>query len=284
MTTAQRLFIGTAGGCTFALALAATAAFGSDGAVPAKPLDPNAVRIADLIDAVECVPHESDAGSDVDAHRAIAAGDADLAAGNCVRAAADYEMAIGAEPAGTDALFHHIIAELAIRKSTGDPGVAARAGEAAYRDADAATGAAPQNPVFLLLRAETRQGLIAAHVRGKSAFGLRKYVQSELEKSYDDLTNAIAAAPTYGQAYAARWMIDERRHDEEQATFDLAKAQRLDPQAAERVRFNEERNERQEAANEERRERRLMAAAEAMMGFAVATGGIEFGPGGYIRR
>ncbi len=243
-----------------------------------KTFDPNGVHIGEVLASVSCLPHEPEVKSDVAAASAIAAGDADLDAGHCQKAVADYQKAVDANPKDTNALFHHVIAVYGIARSTGDAGLQIRMLETAYHDADLGVAAAPKNPVFLELRAESRTILIGPHMMHRAPITMARYEQSELKNSYDDLTAAIALAPTYGEAYASRWMNDNRRHDQEQANYDAAQAQKYDPKAFANMQTAQRMNDAHVAQNMRDLENSRRKAAAFMMGLGVASGAIEVIP------
>jgi len=237
-----------------------------------------AVHIGEVLASISCLPHESTATSDVDAAHAVAAGDADLDAGHCQKAVADYQKAVDANPRDTNAIFHHVVAVYGIARTTGDAGLQLRMLEAAYHDADLGVAAAPRNPVFLVLRASTRMILIGPHVMHRAPITMARYQASELQNSYNDLTAAIAIFPTYGEAYASRWMIDKRRQDFEQANFDEAKAEKYDPKAFAASQGAQRMNQEHIAQNMRDLENSRRKAAAFMMGLGVASGAIEVLP------
>ncbi len=114
-------------------------------------------------------------------------GDADLDAGHCQKAVADYQKAVDANPSDTNALFHHIVATYGLAGSTGDAGLQLRLIEATYHDADLGVAAAPKNVVFFVIRATARTLLIGPHMQHRAPITFRRYMASELKNSYDNL-------------------------------------------------------------------------------------------------
>ena len=238
-----------------------------------KTFDPNAVHIGEILASVLCLPHEPVAKSDVSVTAALAAGDADLDAGHCQQAIADYQKALDASPNDPNALFRHLIAVYGIIGSTGDAAMQVRMLETAYHDADLGVAASPKNVVFLVLRASSRTLLIGPHMMHRAPIMMGRYEQSELKNSYDDLTSAITAYPTDGEGYASRWMLDKRRHDEEQAAYDYKQAAKYDPKALANAENMHQRNQEQIAANMRPLENSRRHLANAMMALGAAAGG-----------
>jgi tetratricopeptide (TPR) repeat protein len=238
-----------------------------------KPFDINEVRIGKLIQAIQCLPHEPQTTSNSPAKTAIADGDAVLSEGHCQAAIADYQVAIDADPSNVTALWKQDIAAARQAQLTQDVKIAHDDGEMAYHDADLAVQSHPNAAVFLYLRAVTRYYLIPVHVRGRSAFTLAHYIKSEIGHSYDDLSAAIKAVPNYGAAYAGRWLLDVRNGDTEQAQYDLAQAQKYDPESANDVVALQQAAVQRSEEMREDQIRKQIALANAMMGLAVAASG-----------
>ncbi len=249
-------------------------------AIAAKPSAPahgaaslNDYTLTDIIASIGCLPHDPDTQSTSNAKDAVRDGVADIEAGHCVKAVADFQYAIDADPTAVDALWRQELVAFQQALLTSDVGLSVRLLETAYHDMDLAIAAAPKNPVFYVMRASTRLHLLPARLKKKNAFTMHKFIDAEYKSSYDDLTSAITLSPQYGEAYAYRFLVDGARHDAETARFDLGKAQQLNPRGAQEVEESYRLGQQRVAEYNEERARRSMAMANAMMGLAAATGG-----------
>ena len=99
-----------------------------------------------------------------------------------------------------------------------------------------------------------------------------KYIDSERKNSYDDLSSAIKLSPTYGEAYAYRYLVDMRRNDTESANYDIGMANKYNPTAARMVVSMQEAHEQHMAEYNAERARSAMAMANAMVGLSMAAG------------
>jgi hypothetical protein len=233
----------------------------------------NNYTLTQVVGAIECLPHDPDTQSSSDAKSGVRDGIADIEAGHCVKAVADFQVVIDANPAAVDALWRQEMVAYEQALLTSDIGLQTKLLETAYHDMDLAIAAEPKNPTFYLMRSSTRLRLLRAHIQHKNAFSMGKYIASERQHSYDDLTSAIAIDPQYGEAYAYRFLVDTQRSDSETANYDLAMAQKLNPRSAQEVQNAYQANQERIAEYNAEEARRSMAMANAMMGLAAAAGG-----------